>query len=209
MKILSAFLLLSATQALARPVPGLTPPPKPALHVSDRGVEERLREWLGTQDFAPKPTVSPDMADLRDAVASPPPGLREDIAKADGGRRRQLAERLPGMSPDPFDFCRVLEGCQARTSFHVESESLVQDAAAALVRPWIIVEKARSRTLDFSPAKDGDKILDLNVPTAPDAGLAVHVAPVESGGYDVWLTGKTDPAELFKKEKAAAIPSQD
>lgn len=210
MKILSAFLLLSATHASALPAPGLTPAPKPALHASDRGVEERLREWLSGQTFAPKPAVSPEMADLKDAVASPAAGLRGDIAKAEGRERQKLADRLPGMSADPFNSCRALETCRARTSFHVESEGLVSDAVAGLVRPWIIVEKARSSALSFEPAKDaGDKILDLTVPTAPAAGLAVRVAPVASGGFDVWLTGKADPAELFKKERAAALPSQD
>jgi hypothetical protein len=209
-RVIALLLLIPAAQTAARPIPAPMPTsPQPAVHSSDRSVEESLRAWLNAQNFdqKAKPAApAQDMSDLKDAVAAPAPEIREDILRADGSKRQRLADRLPGMAPEPFDICRNLEQCtQARTSFHVDEESMVRDAVAALVRPWIILEKARGNALDFAPAQGGEKILDLKVKSLPDAALSVHVEAVSTGGYDVWLTGSSNPGDLFRHSRDAVL----
>ena len=215
--MITLFLLIPGAQAAARPIPAPMPSaPQPAVHSSDWSVEGRLRTWLNAKKFDQKSAVAlpaEEMSDLKDAVAAPQPEIRDDILRAQGDQRQRLAEHLPGMAPEPFDYCRNLEQCtQARTSFHVDDESSVRDAVAGLVRPWIILEKARGNALDFEPAEDGQKILDLKMKSLPDAGLGVNVEHVSTGGYDVWLTGKSNPGDLFRHTRDAVLapsPSED
>jgi hypothetical protein len=183
----------------------------PAAHSSDMNIEVKLRVWAAGRKIekerpakgVPAGFSEGDKAGLRDAPAEPS-SLRREISIAEAAEKSRLERRLPGMSEDPFDVCRTLERCaQAPRSFHVEDEALIPDALVALSRPWIALEKARGRRLLFTPtSSSGEKIATLEVSSG---SLEIHAAPAETGGYDVWLVGATDPAKRFAAEKEIVL----
>ena len=175
-----------------------------------------LKTWLADQpaiankiSAAKSSKAFGDMSDLKDALgAKPTPQImRARIKKADEEQKHRLLERLPGMAPSPFASCRVLEGCpEAPVSFHVPDAGLVNEALEALVRPWILLQRARYRKVVLRSAPDkGDRIARLDLEGLPKAGLEIHVAPAVSGGLNVWLKGKADPAELYRSERQALL----
>lgn len=183
----------------------------PAPHSSDMNVEVKLRSWAAARKVAkaqpakgqPAGFSAEDKAGLRDAPAEAP-SLRREISIAEAAEKSRLERRLPGMSEDPFDVCRTLERCpQAPMSFHVEDETLIPDALVALSRPWIALEKARGRRLLFTPTSgSGEKIATLEVSSG---SLEIHAAPADTGGYDVWIVGSSNPAKRFEAEKEIVL----
>ena len=184
---------------------------EPAPHSSDMNVEVKLRAWAAGRKIKkaepskdlPAGFSADDKAGLRDAPAEPQ-SLRREISIAEAAEKSRLERRLPGMSEDPFEVCRTLERCrQAPMSFHVEDEALIPDALVALSRPWIALEKARGRRLLFTPTSgSGEKIATLEVSSG---SLEIHAAPADTGGYDVWVVGSSDPAKRFAAEKEIVL----
>jgi hypothetical protein len=174
-------------------------------HASQRPAEERLRALLEEQkqertQAAEQVRVAVGQDDsMRDALASQP----------EAAGKRRVMDHLPGMSRDPFGLCRALVRCtEAPLSFHVEDEALVSDAVVALVRPWIQLQRARGKDLEFAPSgAAADRAVAITLAGLPDAGLSVRVTPVPTGGFDVALRGAADPEQLFLRERAAVLPA--
>ena len=180
------FLWLAATLALMAASP---------VHESDPAAEQSVRSWLAAQSLpraseAPAGFSTEDRRQLKDSVAAARPALRD----------------MPGLSPEPFDVCRTLERCwPLPTSFHVESQPLIADAVTALLRPWIVLGKARGWTFSFSPVPAGAAILTARLDGLPQERLEIASAAVPTGGYDVWLNGADGAPALFERERALTL----
>ena len=198
--------LLAAVEILApvyaRPVAVL----RPSAHESDRSVEQRLRMLLQNRRLQPSEPASAaipagfdDLSDLRDAVAA---------AASPDSLRRRLVGHLPGMAPEPFNLYGCLERSpEAPLSLHVEDEILIPDAIVALVRPWIALQKARGTPLEFeAPAAAPEPLVRAALEGLAPNVLAVDVARVSTGGYDVFLRGGAELAKLYSRERSAILP---
>lgn len=194
-----------------------------SMYYSDRAADNHLTAWLDSQSqLSRKLSVSAKKAKKwRDAARNS--GLKDSIASrtaagrsvggADAPRRaRPLMERLPGMGPEPFASCRMMEGCtEAPYGFFVEKEEDVSRAVAALVRPWVLLQQARGQELllDLAPGP-GERIINLKMAGLPQASLQVYVGARLTGGYEVTLRGRPEPGELFAEQRrlvlAAARP---
>ena len=202
-------LLLSALAAHAA-APARSAPPPPPAHDSDLSVEASLRSWAITRKPAaaeiPAGFSAEDKATLKDAV-SEKPSLRREISIADASEKSRLARRLPGLSEDPFNVCRTLERCHsAPTSFHVEDEVLIPDAVVALARPWIALEKARGRRLNFTPSTGtANLVARLDTSNGP---LVIRASAASTGGFDVWISESDAAARRFLAEKAELLGAE-
>ena len=135
-----------------------------------------------------------------------------DLGPVIGGSKaasagRRLMERLPGMAPKPFASCRVLEGCaEAPLAFHIEKGEHVPETVAALVRPWVLLQKARGKELIFNFAPGaGDRLMNMNLEGLPQASFAVHISAPLTGGCEVSLRGRPDPSRLFDEQRRAVL----
>lgn len=144
----------------------------------DRGAWETSRSVLGGAE------------ELRDAVAS---GAVD---------KKQMAERLPGMAPDPFEVCRDLAGCpEAPQSLHVDDASRLDDAFVALARPWLNLQKARGKAVLLTV--DHGVGVQLGLEDSPLTVVTLTAAPAPTGGFDVSVDDGADAARVYAAERAA------
>lgn len=182
--------------------------------------EEGLRDWLGREPAVRRKLAAlasraeasgkkKGMEDLRDSPGPRPDAeaLRRRLAKADIEERGALLQELPGMRPHPFHGCRSLQSCpEAPTSYHVNDADEIDSAVIALIRPWILLQKARELELRVTQAPQGDeKIVRLSLEGRPDVLLEVRASGTWSGGFNVWTHGLPDPSGLYASERADAL----
>ena len=198
-------------------------PVQPAPSRGPAAAERNLRLWLQRQpEVRRRLAIVEGVAESFSAERAPDdlrdsPGPRPDsrnlpfkIAAAEPPQRRTLLETLPGMRPDPLTSCRSLESCpEASTMIHVEDPRQIEDAVAALARPWILLQHARGRRITVAPAVDErNRIMRLVAEDALVSPLEIYVSPLVQGGYNVWLDGPADPAALYAGLRKDALESQ-
>lgn len=170
-------------------------------HAAPAAPEEQLRAKLASirakHEKAEREAILGAAAELRDAVST-----------QTGAAKKALANRLPGMSPDPFNLCRDLERCpQAPLSLHVEDETLIDDAFVALARPWLNLQKARGKDATVSVSSgEGVKLALEGLEKQPSVTLQASPAP--TGGFDVTLAEGPAAAAVYAAERAALIPAK-
>ncbi len=145
--------------------------------------------------------------ETREAIMGSPDDLRDAVNDETGAARQTLADRLPGMSPDPFDICRNLANCpQAPQSLHVEDDTTIDDAFLALARPWFNLQKARGKAvvLTVDPGI-GVRLTLEDFPGLPFVTLEASPAP--TGGFDVALDDGPEAAKAYAAERAAVLPA--
>jgi hypothetical protein len=186
-------LLLATGAAFAAPAP----PAKP-LH---RSPEETLAVMLSKlrQDHA---------TEMRKSVLGGAEELRDAVAADSGAGRKKLADRLPGMSPEPYNLCRSLAACmEAPVSLHVEETALADDAFLALARPWLKLQEARGKTVKLTVEAGVGVRLELeDLPRWPVVTLAATPAP--TGGLDVAVEDGPGAARAFALERDALLPKK-
>lgn len=174
-------LLLAASAALA----GATP-------------EEQLRAALSR-------VRSANTWELRRAVLGDAADLRDAVANGAGAEKKRLADRLPGMSKEPFALCRDLERCrEAPQSLHVEDTALIDEAFVALARPWFHLQKARGKAAGVA-VEPG---VGVKIELEGLEGLAfvtLEAMPTPTGGFDVSLAQGRGAAERYAAERAAVL----
>lgn len=181
-------LLLAAGVAFAGP-PVKAPRPAP---------EETLAVMLATlrQDHA---------LEMRRELLGGAEELRDAVAAGTGHERKRLADRLPGMSREPFNICRNLAGCrEAPQSLHVEDDFLADDAFLALARPWFKLQEARGKSVKLTLDPGIGVRLELeDLPRRPVVILAASPAP--TGGFDVAVEDGPEAARAYAAERAAVL----
>jgi hypothetical protein len=163
--------------------------------------EKRIKDWLSHRPALSQPAAWTVEPDLKDALA---PKRLEGMDPSD---KRALIERLPGMAQEVFLSCRTLESCpKAPSSFFVRREELVGNAAAALIRPWMLLQKARGRELSLSAGTKGE-LARFSVAGLPKTRLGIVSQPAPGGGYVVRLRGPKDPSAVYESERFSALAS--
>jgi hypothetical protein len=193
-----------------------------AMYSPEQDIDAPLKAWLRTDASVrqkvhalaktPAGFNNEDMTDLKDAIgpAADAARLQQVIGKSTGSRKRRLMERLPGMKAEPLASCRTLSGCvEAPVSYHVDDSDHIVEAAAALARPWVILQKARGQSLSFEASiESGGRLLNFMLEDKPELLMSIEAKrSAKEGGFDVILKGPTDPASLFEHERQATLAS--
>ena len=180
--ILSTLALAAAT-SFAAPAAAPQRPPEETLRVMLSGIRRK-------HDNEKRESILGSGENLRDAVTS-----------SQGSAKKQMADRLPGMSRDPFNLCRDLARCpDAPLSLHVEDDSLIDDAFMALARPWFNLQKARGK--DVAVKVEPGLGVQLTLSELPGACVVtLESSPAPTGGFDVSLR-ETDAAAVYARERA-------
>ena len=183
-------LLLATGAAFAAPAP----PAKP----SHRSPEETLAVMLSKlrQEHA---------VEMRKGVLGGAEELRDAVAADTGAGRKKLADRLPGMSAEPYNLCRTLAACkEAPVSLHVQEDALADDAFLALARPWIKLQEARGKTVKVTVDPGTGVRLELeDMPRWPVVTLAAVPAP--TGGLDIEVEDGAGAASAYASERNALL----
>ncbi|MDE2140796.1 MAG: hypothetical protein KGL74_03735 [Elusimicrobia bacterium] len=182
-------LLLAAGVAFAAP---------PAKAVRSTPVEEELASKLAAlrRDHA---------LETRRAVLGGAEDLRDAVAAESGPAKRLLADRMPGMSPLPFDLCRDLAGCpRAPQSLHVADGELTDDAFMALARPWLKLQEARGKGVKLTVDAGVGVRLELEAMPAMPA-VTITAAPTPTGGFDVAVEDGPNAARAYAAARAAVL----
>ncbi len=142
---------------------------------------------------------------VRQAVMGGAEELRDAVAADKGNGRKRLADRLPGVSPEPFNLCRSLSACrEAPLSLHVDEDFLADDAFLALARPWIKLQEARGKAVKLTVDPGVGVQLELeDLPRWPVVTLAASPAP--TGGLDVAVEDGAEAARAYAAERAAFL----
>ena len=162
----------------------------PAPKAPEEALRTKLAEIRSRHEKAAREAVMGAGEELRDAVAS---------------GKKQMANRLPGMSAEPFNLCRDLARCaEAPLSLHVEDDTLIDDAFMALARPWFNLQKARGKevTVTVDPGQ-GVQLALSGLPAQPSVTLESIPAP--TGGFDVTLREGEAAAAVYARERAAIL----
>jgi hypothetical protein len=185
--ILSVLMLLCGAARAAAPVQKADPHP-----------EQTLREKLVA-------LRQNHLWEIRKAMIGEDGDLRDAVKSNTGAVKVELANRLPGMSPEPFDLCRDLAHCpEAPQSLHVEDETLIDDALQALARPWFSLQKARGKTVAVTVDPGVGVQLDLSdLPDHPTVTLQVW--PAGTGGFDVLLDDGPEAAKAYAAARQALL----
>jgi hypothetical protein len=160
-------------------------------------VEETLRGMLLKERdhgaWEMRQSVLGSAEELRDAVANRAPD------------KKQLTDRLPGMALDPFEVCRDLTSCPAAPqSLHVNDVSRIDDAFVALARPWLILQKARGKSVTLTVDHGVGVQLDLEDSSRLPV-VTLTAAPTPTGGFDVALEAGPDAAQAFAAARADVL----
>lgn len=147
----------------------------------------------------------PGEAQMSAAVVGGAEELRDAVHSGSGAARVQLANRLPGVSPDPFDLCRDLARCpQAPQSLHVEDADGIDDALMALARPWFKLQKARGKGVDL--LVDRGVGVQLGLEDVPGlAKVTLTATPAETGGFDVAVEDAPGAPKIYSDLRAAVL----
>lgn len=147
--------------------------------------------------------------DLRDAVSdgAGPDQLKRRLEQASTPERKILLSRLPGLEAPPAPTCRALSECaEPELAVSVADSALLPDALRRMVRPWMLLQQARSRKVELIPADGaGDAALKVAVRGLAADPLILNVTPSRTGGFSVWFERPQELAALYVRERAAAL----
>lgn len=185
--VLSILLLLAGTASAGTP-------PKVVVASSEEILRGALAALRHDHDMAVRQTMFEGAEELRDAVTS-----------GAGPAKVQLAGRLPGMAPNPFEVCMDLDLCpQAPSSLHVDEPEKVDDAFVALARPWFKLQEARGKTVSMR-VEHGVGV-QLTLQDFPQQPVVTFTAePAETGGFDVSSDASPDAGKAFVAQRAAVL----
>lgn len=184
--------------------------------ISPRAGEDRLRAWLETDVSLSRrlaaiedSPVSPAAfdPDLRDSVSDAPSlgDLRRRIEESEADKRRALASKLPGMDEPSFETCLTLGECaQPPLSVEVADRAHLRAAARSLIRPWLLLQKARGGWVKVEAARKNGQLVIMSLPEL-GRKAAIKVEPKTGGGYRVWFDDGLALAHLFGIERDAAL----
>ena len=138
-------------------------------------------------------------SDLRDAVS--------DKSGSDELKRR-LAQ-MPGLKTAATGSCRALADCETPDlALDVSDAELLPDALRGLVRPWMLLQRARGSELKISPIDaDGDAVLTVKLRDLDTPPLTLNVTPQLLGGFKVWFDQPFLLAAVYGREREAALKS--
>lgn len=192
---LALLLLLAAGTASAAP----------SLRLSGSKAEDKLRRFVAGDkalrerlaDVAAREAVFRAEAresDLRDAVSDAPP------------ERERLLEQLPGLRRPTVTGCVSLKDCVTpELAADVADASELPDAVRRLVRPWMLLQEARGSVAVVSSASGGDALLTVTLRDLDAAPLVLNATPRLLGGFKVFFDQPLQLAELYGRERAAAL----
>ena len=167
--VLSLLVLIAGTAFAGPPAAS-----KPIVRTPEEILRGKLAAVRRDHDTAVRQTMFEGGEELRDAVTS-----------SAGAAKVQLANRLPGMAPNPFEVCMDLDLCpSAPTSLHVDEPEKIDDAFVALARPWLKLQQARGKSVATSVEHGTGVQLTLeDFPQQPVVTLTAE--PAETGGFDL------------------------
>ncbi|MFI5345653.1 MAG: hypothetical protein ACHQ51_04685 [Elusimicrobiota bacterium] len=147
--------------------------------------------------------------ETRQAVLGGAEDLRDAVASGAGSVKKQLADRFPGMSQEPFDLCRDLARCrEAPQSLHVDEDFLTDDAFLALARPWIKLQEARGKAVKLTVDPGLGVRLELeDMPALPVVTLTA--TPTPTGGFDVAVEDAPDAARVFAAARGSILGAKN
>lgn len=185
--VLSLVLFMAATAFAGSP-------PKSAAQTPEEILRGKLSALRHDHDLAVRQTMFEGAEELRDAVTS-----------GAGPAKVRLANRLPGMAPDPLEVCMDLALCpRAPSSLHVDEPEKLDDAFVALARPWFKLQEARGKTVTTVVAHGvGVQLTLQDFPQQPVVTLTA--SPAETGGFDVSSDASPAAAKAFAAERSAVL----
>jgi hypothetical protein len=203
MKLSFAVLLLAAAAA---PVHAAD---KPLFLTGGTQAEDALRRFV---ERDPKLKAKLDEASQREEnllAADRDPDLRDAVSDGSQLDRAALLRRLPGLKALAAPTCRALSECAApELSVEVADASLLPDALRRLVRPWMLLQQARGSKVELTPAGGkGDAALNVALKGLSSSPLTLNVTPNRPGGFKVWFDRPQELAELYVRERDAALKS--
>lgn len=184
-----SILLLAAGTAFAG-----APAVKPVVQTPDEILRGQLAAVRHDHDMAVRQTMFEGGDELRDAVTS-----------SAGPAKVELANRLPGMAPNPFEVCMDLDLCpSAPSSLHVDEPEKLDDAFVALARPWLKLQEARGKAVTTKVEHGvGVQLTLQDFPQQPV--LTLTAEPAETGGFDVKSDASPAAAKAFADQRAALL----
>lgn len=137
------------------------------------------------QQEAAQPPIAEE-TDLRDAISdSPPPSAK-----------------IPAPSA-----CKTLADCAApELEIDADSARELHDSILRLVRPWILLQQARGKSVKIAAADGaGDAALVVTPKGLRAAALTVHVTARPVGGFKVWLEDPLMLAWVYGDARGAVL----
>lgn len=188
-----SFLLVMAGTAFA----GAPATVKPVVQTPEEMLRGKLAAVRHDHDMAVRQTMFEGGDELRDAVTS-----------SAGPAKVELANRLPGMAPNPFEVCMDLDLCpSAPSSLHVDEPEKIDDAFVALARPWLKLQEARGKAVTTNVEHGTGVQLTLeDFPQQPV--LTLTAEPAETGGFDVKSDASPAAGKAFVALRSAALQSK-
>lgn len=171
---------------------------------SDPAVQARLADASARSQAMTEELRS---SDLRDALAEGRPEVVEQPpADASGEERAAFLEGLPGMRALPGSACRSLADCATpEMSVEVTEGRWLPDALRRLIRPWMLLQRARRSSLELSPRAEGDAVLAMKLRGIDAPPMTLQVTPSPLGGFTVGFARPEGLADLYARERAAAL----
>jgi len=196
--------------------------------------EKQMGEWISDQDpiqkeineeiqqardlAAVKQSIigKQDKSDLHDALTDGPRPdldlvkLHEGLAQDPNAKRHADVEKLPGMRPKPFENCQTLRTCSevpmsvSLTNFETGA---VEDAIASLIRPWVVLQKARGEPLRIIPAADkSGRLMKVSLAGVQEVVFDIYVS-AQPSAINLSLKGSQDPLGFFENERKLYLAS--
>ncbi|HXT00636.1 MAG TPA: hypothetical protein VN915_08185 [Elusimicrobiota bacterium] len=190
--VLAALLLLAGNALAAAPAAQ-----KPVVQTPEEVLRGKLAAVRRDHDMAVRQTMFEGADELRDAVTS-----------SAGPAKVELAGRLPGMAPNPFEVCMDLDLCpSAPSSLHVDEPEKIDDAFVALARPWLKLQEARGKAVT-TRVEHGVGV-QLTLQDFPQQSVITLTAePAETGGFDVKSDAGPETGKAFAALRAATLQSK-
>jgi hypothetical protein len=187
--VLGFLLVLAGTATAGAPAVS-----KPVVRTPEEILRGKLAAVRHDHDMAVHQTMFEGGDELRDAVTS-----------SAGPAKVQLANRLPGMAPNPFEVCMDLDLCpSAPSSLHVDEPEKIDDAFVALARPWLKLQEARGKAVRTNVEHGVGVQLKLD-DFAPQPVLTLTAEPAETGGFDVKSDATPEAGKAFVALRSAAL----
>ena len=172
--------------------------------------EDALRKFVETN-----PALKAKLSNLSEReeafVAEARDGdLHDAVSEANGPEKlKNKLAQLPGMQAPAPGACRVLAECATpELALDVPNAELLPGALRRLVRPWMLLQKARGADIRIAPADTGgDAVLSVKTKGLDVASLTLNVTPRLMGGFTVWYDQPLVLASVYGRARDAALKS--